>query len=182
MNRMLSLVLMLILLLSASAAAQTLFIEDVLTLEYPDEWLDFGVDESRNEENEYYALAFIGGAGDTELCLSVDLYYYGDFADVRLFSAGAGAINAFAGWLLEGCDGALEEVRRVSDYRIPFVVLRVREDGGTVLSADTMTNGWDLCLSAYAYADAHNDALRPLTDAECARFLEILDSLEPILN
>ena len=81
---------------------------------------------------------------------------------------------------MEGCDGTLEAVRRVSDYQIPFVVLRTREDGGTVLSADTLTNGWDLSLSAYAYADEYSYALRPLTDAECALFLEILDSLEPL--
>ena len=168
------------LLLCAHAAAETLRIEDVLTLKYTDEWRDFGADDSYDEENAYYNLAFIGGAGDTELCLSVDLYYYEEYADIRLFSANEATIDDFAGWLLEGCDGTLEAVRRVSDYQIPFVVLRTREDGGTVLSADTLTNGWDLSLSAYAYADAYSDVLRPLTDAECTLFLEILDSLEPL--
>ena len=164
------------------AVAQTLRVEDVLTLEYPNDWCDFGADNRYDEENSYYNLAFIGGAGDTDLCLSIDLCYYEEYADIRLFSSDAQIVDDFAGWLLEGGDGALLEIRQVSPYRIPFVVLENREDGGTVLYADTMTNGWDLTLSAYACADANSDALRPLTDAERARFLEILDSLEPLLN
>ena len=164
------------------AVAQTLRVEDVLTLEYPDDWCDFGADDLYDEEGNYYNLAFIGGASDTDLCLSIDLCYYEEYADIRLFSSDAQIVDDFAGWLLEGGDGALLEIRQDSPYRIPFVVLENREDGGTVLYADTMTNGWDLTLSAYACADANSDALRPLTDAERARFLEILDSLEPLLN
>lgn len=183
MTRKICILLAALMALSGTALAATLTIPDILTLTYPDGWEDCGADDRDDVANEYYNLGFIAGPGDTDLNLSVDLYYFPEFADIRLFEVDEQGTLDYADWLLSDYGGGeLIEIRRVGAHEIPFEILEIEDSYGPCYIAETLTNGWDLCLSAYAYADARYDDSRELTQADLAQFLQIVDSIVPIVN
>ena len=85
MTRRICMLLTALLLLCGAATAATLTVPDVLTLTYPDDWEDYGADDRDDVKDEYYNLGFIFGPGDTDLNVSIDLYYFPEYADLRLF-------------------------------------------------------------------------------------------------
>lgn len=183
MIRKLCAMLMALILLCGAALAATLTIPDILTLEYPDDWEDFGADDSDDVENLYYNLGFLGGPEPADLNVTLDLNYYEEYADMRLFDADDPTLRDFAEWLLSNYEnGELLDIRRVGAHRIPFAILKIEDFDGPSYVAETLTNGWDLCLTAYAYADASYDASRDLTSADLATFLKLVDSIEPIIQ
>ena len=183
MTRRICILLTALLLLSGAALAATLTVPDVLTLTYPDGWEDYGADDRDDVEDSYYNLGFICGPGARDLNVSLDLYYFPEYADLRLFDLDDQAAQDYAGMLMEDYENAaLLEIRRVGEHEIPFVILQTEDSYGPCYMAETLTNGWDLCISAYAYTDSNYDAARPLTGADLELFLEIVDSIVPIVN
>ena len=183
MTRRICILLTALLLLSGTALAATLTVPDILTLIYPDGWEDYGADDRDDVKDEYYNLGFICGPGDTDLNVSIDLYYFPEYADLRLFELDEQATLDYADMLIEEYENAtLLEIRRVGAQEIPFAILEAEDAYGPCYYAETLTNGWDLCISAYAYADSNYDAARPLTEADLELFLEIVDSVVPIVN
>lgn len=184
MKRRIFLIILLLCLLCASAAqAKTYVCEDVCQLEYPDEWYDYGPDSSGDVEGEYYNIGFFGGTGDTDLNVSVDLFYYPEYADVRLFSADEETVQSYADMLLDIYPEAeLLEVVRVSEYEIPFIVIRSVDEYGDHVTAETIANGWNLVLDAFAYTDDSYEVSRELTDEDLACFAEIVASFQPVLK
>lgn len=183
MTRRICILLLALLLLSGTALAATLKVPDVLTLTYPDGWEDYGADNRDDVENEYYNLGFICGPDDTDLNVSIDLYYFPEFADLRLFELDDQAAQDYAGMLMEDYENAsLLEIRRVGEHGIPFVILQNEDGYGPCYTAETLTNGWVLCLSAYAYTDSDYETARLLSRAELEVFLGIVDSIVPIVN
>ena len=175
--------LLVLALLSGCASASVLTIPNILTLEYPDEWKDFGADDSDDVENEYYNLGFIGGRGATDLNICLDLNYLEQFADFRLFDGDDQIAQDFASWLINDYEnGKLLQIRRVGAHEIPFVILKIQDSYGPSYVAETLTNGWDLSLTAYAYTDSSYDVSRELTSEDLATFLAVVDSIEPIVN
>ena len=183
MTRRICILLTALLLLSGAALAATLTVPDVLTLTYPDGWEDYGADDREDVEDSYYNLGFICGPGARDLNVSLDLYYFPEYADLRLFDLDDQAAQDYAGMLMEDYENAsLLEIRRVGAHEIPFVILQTEDSYGPCYMAETLTNGWDLCLSAYAYADSSYETARFLTQAELEVFLGIVDSIVPIVN
>ena len=183
MTRRICILLLALLLLSGTALASTLTVPDVLTLTYPDGWEDYGADDRDDVKDEYYNLGFICGPGDTDLNLSIDLYYFPEFADLRLFELDDQAAQDYAGMLMEDYENAsLLEIRRVGAHEIPFVILQTEDSYGPCYMAETLTNGWDLCITGYAFSDESYDAARELTDDDLETFLGIVDSSVPIVN
>ena len=183
MTRRICILSLALLLLSGAALAATLTVPDVLTLTYPDSWENYGPDDRDNVENEYYNLGFICGPGDTDLNVSIDLYYFPEFADLRLFELDDQAAQDYAGMLMEDYENAsLLEIRRVGEHGIPFVILQNEDGYGPCYTAETLTNGWVLCLSAYAYTDSDYETARLLSRAELEVFLGVVDSIVPIVN
>ena len=183
MTRRICILLAALLLLSGAALAATLKVPDVLTLTYPDGWEDYGPDDRDDVENEYYNLGFICGPGDSDLNVSIDLYYFPEFADLRLFELDDQAAQDYAGMLMEDYENAsLLEIRRVGKHEIPFVILQTEDAYGPCYIAETLTNGWDLCITGYAFSDESYDAARELTDDDLETFLGIVDSIVPIVN
>ena len=183
MTRRICILLTALLLLSGAATAATLTVPDVLTLTYPDDWEDYGADDRDDVKDEYYNLGFICGPGDADLNVSIDLYYFPEYADFRLFELGEQDALDYAAMLMEDYENAsLLEIRRVGAHEIPFAILEAEDAYGPCYYAETLTNGWDLCISAYAYTDSNYDAARPLTGADLELFLEIVDSIVPIVN
>lgn len=183
MTRRICILLLALLLLSGTALAATLTVPDILTLTYPDSWEDYGADDRDDVKDEYYNLGFICGPSDTDLNVSIDLYYFPEFADLRLFELDDQAAQDYAGMLMEDYENAsLLEIRRVGEHAIPFVILQTEDAYGPCYIAETLTNGWDLCISAYAYVDSHYDASRALTEDDLEVFLGIVDSIVPIVN
>ena len=183
MTRRICILLLALLLLYGAALAATLRVPDVLTLTYPDNWEDYGPDDRDDVKDEYYNLGFICGPGDSDLNVSIDLYYFPEYADLRLFELDEQATLDYADMLIEEYENAtLLEIRRVGAQEIPFAILEAEDAYGPCYYAETLTNGWDLCISAYAYADSNYDAARPLTGADLELFLEIVDSVVPIVN
>ena len=183
MTRRICILLTALLLLSGTSFAATLTVPDVLTLTYPDDWEDYGPDDRDDVKDEYYNLGFICGTGDSDLNVSIDLYYFPEYADLRLFELNEQDAQDYADMLMEDYENAsLLEIRRVGTHAIPFAILEAEDSYGLCYYAETLTNGWDLCISAYAYADSNYDAARPLTEADLELFLEIVDSVVPIVN
>lgn len=179
-------VALLIALLLASAAvpaaAQTYVCENLCTFDYPDDWEDFGADSSNDEEGEYYNLAFIGGSAYDDLNVSVDLYYYDVYADIRLFSADEATLRDYVRDIESSFyEVASSEVVEVGEYGIPFAILRGTDRDGEALYAETLANGW--CIAFYGYAYGRNGReMRELTDEDERIFREIIASFEPILK
>ena len=183
MTRRICILLLALLLLSGAATAASLKVPDILTLTYPDSWENYGPDDRDDVKDEYYNLGFICGPGDSDLNVSIDLYYFPEYAGLRLFELDDADAQDYAAMLMEDYGTAtLLEIRRVGEHGIPFVILEAEDDYGPCFYAETLTNGWDLCLSAYAYADAHYDVSRALTQADLEVFLGIVDSIVPIVN
>ena len=183
MTRRICMLLTALLLLSGAATAATLTVPDVLTLTYPDGWDDYGADDRDDVKDEYYNLGFICGPGDTDLNVSIDLFYFPEYADLRLFELDEQATLDYADMLIEEYENAtLLEIRRVGAQEIPFAILEAEDAYGPCYYAETLTNCWDLCLSAYAYADSSYDTARLLSRAELEVFLGIVDSIVPIVN
>ena len=183
MTRRICMLLTALLLLCGAATAATLTVPDVLTLTYPDGWEDYGADDRDDVKDEYYNLVFICGPGDADLNVSIDLYYFPEYAGFRLFELGEQDALDYAAMLIEDYGSAtLLEIRRVGAHEIPFAILKAKDDYGPCYYAETLTNGWDLCFSAYAYADGRYDDARELTQADLEVFLGIVDSIVPIVN
>ena len=183
MTRRICILLLALLLLCSVATAATLTVPDVLTLTYPDGWEDYGPDNRDDVKDEYYNLGFICGPGDSDLNVSIDLYYFPEYADLRLFELDEQDALDYADMLIEDYENAsLLEIRRVGVHEIPFAILEAEDAYGPCYYAETLTNGWDLCISAYACADSNYDVSRALTQADLELFLEIVDSIVPIVN
>ena len=183
MTRRICILLIALLLLCGAATAATLTVPDVLTLTYPDDWEDYGADDRDDVKDEYYNLGFICGPGDADLNVSIDLYYFPEYAGLRLFELGEQDALDYAGMLMEDYENAsLLEIRRVGEHEIPFVILQTEDAYGPCYIAETLTNGWDLCLSAYAYTDSDYETARLLSRAELEVFLGVVDSIVPIVN
>ena len=183
MTRRICILLLALLLLSGTALASTLTVPDVLTLTYPDGWEDYGADDRDDVKDEYYNLGFICGPGDTDLNVSIDLYYFPEYADLRLFELNEQDAQDYADMLVEEYENAtLLEIRRVGEHGIPFVILQTEDGYGPCYIAETLTNGWVLCLSAYAYTDSDYETARLLSRAELEVFLGVVDSIVPIVN
>ncbi len=163
--------------------AKTLNCDDLFTVEYPDEWVNFGADSSYDTENAYYNLGMIGGYRDDELTILIALLYFEGYADLRLFDADDDAVSEFARNLMEDfyCETLLE-FRTVGDYAIPFVLIRGQDDYGDFVLASTISNGWCILMDGYAYEDDSYETFRDLTDEDIAQFIRILDTFEPILG
>ena len=183
MTRKICILLTALLLLSGTAFAATLTIPDVLTLTYPNSWANSGADDSDDVEGEYYNLGFICGVGVQDLNVSIDLYYFPEYADLRLFELEEQDVEDYAGRLMEDyTHPRLIGIRWVSEYQIPFAIMEAQDSYGPFIIAETLTNGWDLCISGYAFSDSNYDVARELTDDDVDTFLAIVDSIEPIVN
>ena len=183
MTRRICILLAALLLLCGTSTAATLKVPDILTLTYPDSWENLGPDDRDNVKDEFYNLGFICGPNDSDLNVSIDLYYFPEYAGLRLFELDDQDVQDYAAMLMEDYENAsLLEIRRVGEHEIPFAILEAEDAYGPCYYAETLTNGWDLCISAYAYADAHYEAARSLTEADLRLFLEIVDSIVPIVN
>lgn len=167
-------------LLLCRASAAVLTLPGVLTLKYPDDWENLGADDAQGEVRN---LGFLAGPKDTDLNLSIDLSHFPEYEQLRLFEADEQTLRDYAAWLLEDYEnGSLVEIRRVSAYGIPFVVLRLEDFYGPSYVAETLSNGWDLALTAYAFADENYDYTRELSDRDMETFRALIDSIEPLLN
>ena len=183
MTRKICIALIALLLLTGTAFAATLTIPDILTLEYPDNWDNYGPDDEDDEENVYYNLGFVCGTGARDLNVSIDLYYFPEYADLRLFELEEPDIMDFTDRLMEDyTDPRFMEIRWVGAHRIPFVIMEATDSYGPYYIAETLTNGWDLCITGYAFSDESYDAARELTDDDLETFLAIVDSIVPIVN
>ena len=169
--------------LSSSAMAQTLVSEGLCTFTYPDNWEDFGADSSYDEEGRYYNLGYIGGSRYYDLNVSVDLYYYEDFADMRLFSADSATLRDYAHSIESSFyEVQSSEIIEAGEYGIPFVVVHGVDQDGECLYANTIANGWCISLCGFAYADRGYRNLRELTEEDEQVFRAIIESFEPILE
>ena len=183
MTRKICILLTALLLLSSTAFATTLTIPDVLTLTYPNSWANSGADDSDDVEGEYYNLGFICGVGVQDLNVSIDLYYFPEYADLRLFELEEQDVEDYAGRLMEDyTQPRFLGIRWVSEHRIPFAIMEAQDSYGPFIIAETLTNGWDLCINGYAFSDSNYDVARELTDDDVDTFLAIVDSIEPIVN
>ena len=173
---------LLLTLMPASALAKTLTCRNIFSIEYPLLWINYGADDSWDVENEYYDLGFIGGFDASALNIELAAYYIPQYSDVRLFDAEQEIIDEFAGLLLEEYpEGELVEIVYVGDYQIPFIIIRYCDSYGDGIAAETLSNGWNITLDGFAYADESYTSTRELTESDISTFMDVVYSFEPIV-
>lgn len=178
MKRICALALVLFLLIPGAWAAE-LRVPGVFSIEYPDDWLDYGGEGEYAED--CYELSFICGPLATDPNLNVHAAYYPEFARLRLFDADEATIADYAEWIADGhLRGELIEIRRAGEDAIPFVLLRLEDSQGEFLTASTFANGWMLDFQLYAYADARFEESRAMGDADLEILRAMLDSFEAL--
>lgn len=165
--------------LGLPAPAETFIREGVFSFEYPDGWVDFGSEPSKDGDD----VAFVGGRRYNALTVDVQLFYDEYYDDVRLFEADEETLDDFAG-MLESTfyEVYSTEIVRAGARGIPFAMVHGVDSSGDSLYAETIANGWSISFYGYAYADADYTQLRALTDEDVGIFRAIVASVEPALK
>ena len=178
MKRFLSLLLTVVLVLSAmTALADALFETAYYTLNLPEGW---DIDQDNLEEQSNETMEVLGYFYSTEeigLVVSAYLAVNGD-AQESLADADDATIQEFVDVLMEDfTDNQAEYLGIIQAGSIPFVLIRGTDQYGEFLYAETLINSGSVEFEAYVLDAAETQY--PLTDEAIEQFKSILATFQP---
>ena len=186
MKRLISMILAAILVLSAACAAAAegvTFTTQYFTLQIPEGWeTDFEDLEKEDNEEE---LGFFYETKDIGLVGAAYLVYYEELKDISLFNENEETIQEYTDAIMEEMEDAKVEnlgiVTAVPEggmKPIPIILLKVTDDEGDYIYADTITNGYSIQLEFFV-TDAEGEKMYPITDEHIELIKTILATLKP---
>ena len=179
MKRLLSLVAAAALMLSAvfATAEGVTFSTKYFSVELPEGWL-IDTDDLEKEEGEE-CLGFFGSPEEVGMACGTYLVYYEDLKDFALWNASKEELEEYKEILMEEFeDGSPELIDIVTADKIPLVVIRVHDEDGDFIYADTMTNGYAIQFEFYV-TDEGGEKLYPITDEHIEQVKTILATFKP---
>ena len=168
-------------LLPAAAVGQkqdNLFVTRYYSVEIPNGWVtdDTGLTQSKDN----WELGYIYPPGDSTLCIYSELKYFREWSDVSLWKNDENEMAEYTRVLLKDYqEYAPEIVDTVTVGRIPFILLKLTDEGSCFYWAETMTNGYVVGFECYALDDSLNN-YRNVMQSELETFIGILKTFQPI--
>ena len=128
-----------------------------------------------------WELGYLYPPGDSTLCVYADLRYYDNWSDISLWKADEATMDEYKRVLLEDYESySAEFVETIYVGRIPFIVIKLYDNGSAVYWIETMTNGYAVGFECYALGDTA-DSYRSVTQEEYEQIIDILSTFEPII-
>ncbi len=179
MKRTLSLILALVLALSASLALAegSSFDTKYFTMPLPYGWTydDADLEDPDVGEDLGYAYA----PDEPAMLIEAYVIYYEDWKNFSLWSSDAEDLQAYIEAVLSDYgDYNAEYVDTVMAGSIPFVIIHCTDEEGEFLYADTMTNGYAVEFLCYLL-DEEGTSYR-ITGADIEQFKTILAGFQPV--
>ena len=180
MKRMISLITVVALVLSAAcaAAAGVTFSTDYFTLQLPDEW-EIDTEDLESEDGRQ-CLGYFGGPEDIDLVGVAYLVYYEELKDFALWNSDDEELQAYTDVLLEEYkDSNPELIGVVKADKIPLVMIRNNDDDGEFIYVDTITNGYSVQI-IFELIDANGEKTYPVTEEKIGQIKDILATFLPV--
>ncbi len=180
MKRLLSLVIALLLALSAvsfALAEEKTLKTPYYTITLPDGW-DYDTSEAEAFDEDSEFLGSFTNKQDVILTVESYLIRYAEMADISLAEFSAEDLQDYADVMLEDfSDSQPVALGIVTAGSIPFVLIKAADEQGEYVYADTLLKGLNFQFVAYAQDAA--ESVQPITDEQVEAIKTILATFMP---
>lgn len=183
MKRFASLLIALLLAMSfaVSAAAEApVFTTKYFTLTLPEGWI-IDMDTSDAEQQEGMEdLGYFYAPDSVGMTVEAYLIYYEELKEFALWNVEDADIQAYADLILEEyADEKPVFLGILKAGAVPFVLVKVTDEEGEYIYADTVTNGYSIQFAAYI-SDYDAEKSYDLKDEDIELFKTILSTFKPV--